>query len=787
MLTRKVHPMVTRFRVGTNRPTHLLNLHVSFISPLQKSYSDAFNDPNLKNGMTGEYNALIKNKTWTIVPRPTNAYIVRCTWSFRHKYLANDTLSCYKARLVANDSSRSMLDVKNAFLHGDLFETVYMHQPLEYRDSIHPDYVCLLQRSLYGIKQGPRAWFQRFAAYITHVGFAHSRCDSSLFIYRKGTHTTYLLLYIDDIVSTALSEILLQRIIASLHKEFSMTDLGSLNYFLGIFVTCDSSGMFLSLRKYAIEILEWPHMVSCNPSRTPVDTESKLEAEYRVVANAVAETCWLRNLLRELQTPLDLVAAGQVQVLHVPSRYQYADIFTKGLASALFEEFPTSLRVRKTRNIIHLHSEANRVWVHIAQYGKFVSGSLLVVSSVLHVVAAVVVISFFFPNRFSVQTHPLLPSLQPLKAPISALVSAPTSAQHPLQYSIRPAHSIRMCLDAGEFDFIVEILLIEFKDSIDGWPYEETEKLRNVLAMEIPRVEEIPWSQDSQPLSSKELEKKKFQGIVPLSVSVVDVWEIDVKLLKFEYRICGGSYGDLKVRHKNVVQFIGACTKPPNLCIVTGGSVYDFLHNQRGYFDAPTILKIGIHVSKGMNYLHENNIIHRDLKSANLLMDENGIVKVSDCCVARVQNKSGVMTAETGTYRWMAPEVIEHRPYNHKADVFSFGVVLWELLTRKLPYANLTPLQAAIGVVQKGLRPPIPKQAHPDIVGLLEQCWQQDPSLRPEFSEIITILLNLSNMISNGPGTNATSTVRFPNSKFQSFLRELLPIFVKVASLMYKL
>ncbi|GJT27850.1 protein FAR1-related sequence 5, partial [Tanacetum coccineum] len=145
-----------------------------------KSYSEAFNDPNWKNAMTGEYNALVKNKTWTIVHRPTDAYIVRCMWSFRHKYLANDTLSCYKARLVANDSSRSMLDVKNAFMHGDLFETVYMHQPLEYQDSIHPHYVCLLQRSLYGIKQGPRAWFQGFAAYITHVGFAHSRYSKCL-------------------------------------------------------------------------------------------------------------------------------------------------------------------------------------------------------------------------------------------------------------------------------------------------------------------------------------------------------------------------------------------------------------------------------------------------------------------------------------------------------------------------------------------------------------------------------------------------------------------------------
>ncbi|KAF3954409.1 hypothetical protein CMV_020240 [Castanea mollissima] len=210
-----------------------------------------------------------------------------------------------------------------------------------------------------------------------------------------------------------------------------------------------------------------------------------------------------------------------------------------------------------------------------------------------------------------------------------------------------------------------------------------------------------------------------------------DVWEIDPNHLT-------------KVQHKNVVQFIGACSKPPILCIITeymsGGSVYDFLHKQKGVFKLPYLIRVAIDVSKGMDYLRKNNIIHRDLKAANLLMDVIEDVQVADFGVARVKTQSGVMTAETGTYRWMAPEVLEHKPYNHKADVFSFAIVLWELLTGKLPYEYLTPLQAAVGVVQKGLRPIIPEHTHPKLAELLEKCWRQDPALRPDFSEIIEIL-----------------------------------------------
>ncbi|GJU18914.1 ribonuclease H-like domain-containing protein [Tanacetum coccineum] len=104
------------FRVETNCRTEHLNLHVSSISPLPKSYNVAFNDPNWQNTMSDEYNALLKNNTWTLVPLPTTANIVRCMWLFRHKFLADGTLSRYKARLVVNGSTQiEGIDVDETF------------------------------------------------------------------------------------------------------------------------------------------------------------------------------------------------------------------------------------------------------------------------------------------------------------------------------------------------------------------------------------------------------------------------------------------------------------------------------------------------------------------------------------------------------------------------------------------------------------------------------------------------------------------------------------------------
>uniref|UniRef100_A0A7N0UGI1 non-specific serine/threonine protein kinase n=1 Tax=Kalanchoe fedtschenkoi TaxID=63787 RepID=A0A7N0UGI1_KALFE len=330
---------------------------------------------------------------------------------------------------------------------------------------------------------------------------------------------------------------------------------------------------------------------------------------------------------------------------------------------------------------------------------------------------------------------------------------------------------------------------------VDGWSQEGIEDLKITLESQILKTKDklVPTQPLQALVDQRSTVTDPLPGFVDIPNDGVDVWEINSKQLKVGDKVAAGSFGDLykgtycsqevavkvlkpehvnadmlrefsqevfimrKIRHKNVVQFIGACTQSPNLCIVTEfmsrGSLYDFLHKQKGKFDLPTLLKVAIDASRGMNYLHQNNIIHRDLKTANLLMDENKVVKVADFGVARVQAQSGVMTAETGTYRWMAPEVIEHQAYNHKADIFSFGILLWELLTGELPYSQLTPLQAAVGVVQKGIRPAIPNDAHPKLAALLWKCWQQDPTLRPNFSEIIQILQDIAKEVGPKQGT----------------------------------
>ncbi|KAB1212012.1 Serine/threonine-protein kinase HT1 [Morella rubra] len=201
------------------------------------------------------------------------------------------------------------------------------------------------------------------------------------------------------------------------------------------------------------------------------------------------------------------------------------------------------------------------------------------------------------------------------------------------------------------------------------------------------------------------------------------------------------------LKHPNIVRFIGGCRKPMVWCIVTeyakGGSVRQFLmkrHNRA--VPLKLAVKQALDVARGMAYVHGLGLIHRDLKSDNLLINADKSIKIADFGVARIEVQTEGMTPETGTYRWMAPEMIQHRPYTQKVDVYSFGIVLWELITGLLPFQNMTAVQAAFAVVNKGVRPTIPNDCLPILSDIMTRCWDANPDVRPPFIEVVEMLEN---------------------------------------------
>lgn len=220
-----------------------------------------------------------------------------------------------------------------------------------------------------------------------------------------------------------------------------------------------------------------------------------------------------------------------------------------------------------------------------------------------------------------------------------------------------------------------------------------------------------------------------------------------------------------KLRHPNIVLFLGACTVLPQMCILTefchGGSLFAALRKRswRTCLSLQDLRNVARHMARGMRYLHSCHIIHRDLKSQNLLLDrpvEEGcpVVKVADFGLSRnfrgigtvTGSVAGIMTSETGTYRWMAPEMIRHEPYNEKVDVYSYGVVLWELFSCEVPFSGMTPIQAAFAVADKHLRPMCESEYAKDVkiptswAALISQCWHPSSHERPRFNQVLKIL-----------------------------------------------
>lgn len=252
--------MVTRYRDNTRCSKQFLD-HVTYLAshyPLPQSDSSFVEltlftivnkSPAWREAMAHELNALAQNNTWVLVPLSHDHYVIGCKWIYKIKKKVDGSIERYKAHLVAKGYNQEagidyhetfspvvkpttirvvlslatsrkwpirQLDVNNGFLHGDLHENVYMAQSPSFVNYVFPSHVCLLKKGLYGLKQAPSAWFHKLASALTDLGFCASQSNYFLFICTTPLSTTFVLVYVDDIIVTGSHEVQVSSLIASL-------------------------------------------------------------------------------------------------------------------------------------------------------------------------------------------------------------------------------------------------------------------------------------------------------------------------------------------------------------------------------------------------------------------------------------------------------------------------------------------------------------------------------------------------------------------------------------------
>lgn len=277
----RTHTMTTRSMNQIFKPKQIHTVSKHPLPPTIEptSVSQAISQPHWREAMSTEITALMKHGTWDLVLPTADCKPVGCKWIFRVKRKADGSVDKFKARLVAkgynqrpgvdytetfspvvkpatiravlsiavmNGWNLRQMNVNNAFLNGDLTETVFMAQPPGFKDLSKPHHVCRLKKAIYGLKQAPRAWYTALKTAILQLGFRNSKADSSLFIYSHGSTLCYLLVYVDDLIITGNNPSLVTSIIKQLGDKFSLKDMGSLHFFLGIKVIPTRAGLFLS-------------------------------------------------------------------------------------------------------------------------------------------------------------------------------------------------------------------------------------------------------------------------------------------------------------------------------------------------------------------------------------------------------------------------------------------------------------------------------------------------------------------------------------------------------------
>jgi hypothetical protein len=258
--------------------------------------------------MTKEYQSIINNDVWEIVPRPKSKDVVSSKWLFKIKHVVDGSIEKYKEIFVARVFSQKegidyeetfdpvakytsiktiialaakmkwklhQMDVKTTFLNGVIEEEVYIEKPQGFEVEDRKTRVCKLKKALYRLKQAPKAWYGRIDSFLTSLGFTKNKSDSNLYFKVMNNDSVILLLYVDELFLTG-EENIITKCKKKLDSEFEMKDLGLMHYFLGLEVWQSPERIFLNQGKYAVEILKRFEMLECKSMNTPMEAKMKL-------------------------------------------------------------------------------------------------------------------------------------------------------------------------------------------------------------------------------------------------------------------------------------------------------------------------------------------------------------------------------------------------------------------------------------------------------------------------------------------------------------------------------
>ncbi|WVZ92834.1 LOW QUALITY PROTEIN: hypothetical protein U9M48_038872 [Paspalum notatum var. saurae] len=296
-----------------------------------QSLDEALNDKNWKEAMDLEYSALVKNKTWHLVPPQKGRNIIGCKWVGRSDNLMYIMLSCMEF-WRRKYTCINLLDF----------------------------YVCRVDKALYGLKQAPRAWYSRLSAKLISLGIKASKADTSLFFYSQGGIDIFMLVYVDD---TILAGQAVDALLTDLKKDFAIKDIGNLHYFIGIEVNKVSDGIILTQNKYASDLLKKVGMSDCKPVAMPLSTSEKLSL-YESSRLGEKDATNYRSIVGGLQyltlTRPDIAFSviKVCQFLHAPTSVHWSAV--KGILRYVKSCTNMGLKIHKSgSNLITAFSDAD--------------------------------------------------------------------------------------------------------------------------------------------------------------------------------------------------------------------------------------------------------------------------------------------------------------------------------------------------------------------------------------------------------------------------------------------